>query len=47
MLKIGPRSRKKELTNRNGHVIKLFNCDLLIFSLSEILDWFLVSDLEK
>ena len=44
MLEIGPRLRiKKELINRNGHVIKLFKCDLLIFSLSEILDRFLAS----
>jgi len=43
MLEIGPRSQmKKELTNRNGHVIKLFKYDLLIFSLSEISDRFLV-----
>ena len=27
---------KKELTNRIGHVTKLFKCDLLILSLSEI-----------
>ena len=42
----GPRNRsemKKELTNRNGHVIKLFKCDLLIFSLFEISDQFLAS----
>ena len=31
---------KKELTNRNGNVIKLFKCDLFIFSLFEISDQF-------
>ena len=32
MLEINPRPRmEKELTNRNGYVIKLFKCDLLIF----------------
>jgi len=44
MLEINPRLRmKKELINRNDHVIKLFKCDLLIFSLSEISDQFLTS----
>ena len=39
MLEIGPRSRmKKELTNRNDHVIKLFKCDLLIFFSVQDLD---------
>jgi len=38
MLEIGPKSRmkKEELTNRNSHVIKLFKCDLLIFSLENL-----------
>ena len=44
MLEISPRPQiKKELINRNDHVIKLFKCDLLIFSLSQILDRFLAS----
>jgi len=44
MLEINPRLRmKKELINRNDHVIKLFKCDLLIFSLSEISNQFLTS----
>jgi len=44
MLEISPRSRvKKELINRNEHVIKLFKCDLLFFSLSEISNQFLAS----
>ena len=29
----------EELTNRNGHVIKLFKCDLLIISLTEVSDF--------
>ena len=38
MLEIDPRSgmKKEELTNRNSHVIKLFKCDLLIFSLRNL-----------
>ena len=27
---------KKEVTNRNDHVIKLFKCDLLIFSVRDL-----------